>query len=201
MAIDFLQEIIRYLNINCSVVNCYYSNPMEGLFYLIFFPSIIVILFVYILSNAISVKATGDSHNGFRLLFGVAILIFIIMQGWFTVFVGLSKAWFIVTIVLLGLWVMFRSLFRGEEGGKGKFSTLTGEVGQRIGKKFKLKAYDKLGLMTADERIILKADEKGFDNLTSEEKEVVLALLGYSTPTSKGIKDLANQIRKKEGLK
>lgn len=114
MSLNILQEIIRYLNIDCSVVNCYYPNPIEGLFYLVFFPSIIIIIFVYILSDVAMKKITGGEHKSIKLLIAISVFTYIILQGWFTVFVSITNAWFIITIVFLGV-LVFISRFIGED--------------------------------------------------------------------------------------
>jgi hypothetical protein len=112
--VDILQAIIAFLNINCSVVTCYYANPLEGLFYLFFFPTVFLILLVYIISNA-ALQGEG-LPQGLRLLIGIAVYIFIILQGWFTFAVTLSRLWFILLPILGIIWFVMRH-FRGERRG------------------------------------------------------------------------------------
>ncbi len=124
--VDIIQMIIQFLNINCSVVSCYYANPLEGLFYLLFFPTIFIILFVYIISN--SVLRGAGLPQGLRLLIGIAVYIFIILQGWFTHAVWLSKLWFILLPLLGVIWFVMRHFGEGKrafpaiEGGLFKYA-------------------------------------------------------------------------------
>ncbi len=121
MAFELINFITELLRINCSTVNCTnYPTELEALFYVFFFPTVLVILFVFILSNAIVAKATDDpkGHKGLRFLFAIAIYIFIVLQGYFTFVVSLSKSWWIFTIILFGLWV-FVGRFIGKRSGGG----------------------------------------------------------------------------------
>lgn len=111
---NIIEELIKFLNIDCAQVNCYYPNPIEGLFYLIFFPTVFIILFIYILSAKV-VSHTGEPHKGLRLLVAISVYIFIIMQGWYTIFVSLSRVWYMILILLLGFWWFFK----GHGGGRG----------------------------------------------------------------------------------
>ena len=112
---DILQQLIDILGINCSLVNCYYPNPIEGLFYLVFFPSVFAILFIYVLSGSI-IRGSESFPKGLRLLIGISVFLFIIFQGWYTALVSISKLWFILIIILGGLWWFIKAHFG--EGGK-----------------------------------------------------------------------------------
>lgn len=141
MAFEVVTLVTELLRINCNTVECFnYPSEIEALFYILFFPTILVILFVFILSNAIIGKATDDpkGHKGLRFLFAIAIYIFIILQGYFTMVVSLSKGWWMFTILLFGLWVFIgRFIGKGKDGGKGGGLTrgalpgMTG-VGQKV---------------------------------------------------------------------
>ncbi len=115
---DILQQLIDILGINCSLVNCYYPNPIEGLFYLVFFPSVFAILFIYVLSGSI-IRGSESFPKGLRLLIGISVFLFIIFQGWYTALVSISKLWFILIIILGGLWWFIKAHFgeRGKAGG------------------------------------------------------------------------------------
>jgi hypothetical protein len=98
--------------------------PLGPLFYFLLFPSVFIILFVFILSGRMV-----HQHAGVRLLFGVTAFIFIIISGWYPVFLFLSEFWYMFAIMLIGLWV-FVKMFWGGGGGNGpKGSNMPGMGG------------------------------------------------------------------------
>jgi hypothetical protein len=127
--LNIIDQLIDLLNINCRYITCNYPNPLEGLFYLIFFPTVFIVLFIYILSGRV-LSAVGSDHQGLRLLVAVSVYIFIIMQGWYTLFISLSKMWYILIILLFGFWWFFRG-HKGGGGGKG--GALSGITGKGTG--------------------------------------------------------------------
>lgn len=128
---DILQMIIEFLRINCQMVNCYYPNPFEGIFYLILLPMVILIAFVYIIFWAV-IKIP---HTGIRLLIALVILVFIILQGWFNIFISFSWLW-VILIIIMGIWWSIRRKGPGEtvfggRGGGGKMPAAAGGLFQR----------------------------------------------------------------------
>jgi hypothetical protein len=118
-----LDIIIDVLKINCSVVQCSgYASDIEALFYLLFFPSVFIILFVYIVTGAI-INKIGGKAGGLRILISVALYAFIIFEGYYNLFVSLSRLWWLLLATLAGLWLFIRQIIHGggggAEGGKG----------------------------------------------------------------------------------
>lgn len=115
-----LQQFLCYGNTQMSQscvqeFNQYAYKPMEGIFYAVFFPILIMILFVYIAAGVM-----GSLHKGFRILIGVAFFAFIILQGWYYLFIIGAKWWFIDLFLLGILWFTIHSFTgRGAGGGKG----------------------------------------------------------------------------------
>lgn len=187
---DILQQLITILNINCSLINCYYTNPLEGLFYLVFFPSVFIILFIYILTGSVF-KGAGGVPHGLRLLIGIAVFLFLIFQGWYTAIVSISKLWFILVIILGGLWWFIRAHFGKKEvkpgGGLpavlGKYAgmpqrrfeaAVTGEK-----KTLKETIEEALGLMDAAIGSVKKGgdiEKSGFWNFYNQAREANKAL-------------------------
>ncbi|MFQ5648142.1 MAG: hypothetical protein ACE5FW_02800 [Candidatus Aenigmatarchaeota archaeon] len=112
--VDIMQLLIQVLNIDCSIVTCSYPTIWETLFYLIFFPTVFILLFVY----AVSQSLAGKLGVPFRLLIAIAIYIFIVLQGFFTFFVSLSPLWLWLIILIGFLWFIIRHITGGGEGGK-----------------------------------------------------------------------------------
>lgn len=129
---DILQMMIEFLRINCQLVNCYYPNPFEGIFYLILLPMVILIAFVYIIFWAV-IKIP---HTGIRLLIALVVLIFIILQGWFNIFITLSWLW-VILIIIMGIWWSIRrkgpgESFFGGRGGGGKMPAAAGGLLEKV---------------------------------------------------------------------
>ena len=128
-----LDIIIDTLRINCSVVQCTgYTSEIEALFYLFFFPTVFIILLVYILTNFIF-RGEGNTPRGLRLLVSVTLYAFIVMEGLYTMFASLSRFWWLFAVILIGLWAFIRHLIGGGSGGGGK-GNLPGLGGGALGK-------------------------------------------------------------------
>ena len=124
MAINILEQLIAFLNIDCNLVNCFnYQSDLHALFFVFFFPTVMLILFIYVLSRSLAEKLAGgqQTHKGLFLLLSVAFYIYIILQKWFTIFVGMTTTYFFGVIIFMGFTVFFlRHVFgRGNGGGGG----------------------------------------------------------------------------------
>jgi hypothetical protein len=113
--LSVIQQFLCYGSQPCiQEFNQYAYKPAEGIFYAVFFPIVVILLFVYIVSGAVgALKA-----KGFRILIGVAFFAFIILQGWYYFFILASKLWFLVLFLLGILWFGVHT-FTGREGGGG----------------------------------------------------------------------------------
>jgi len=134
--IDFFAEIFK---LDYSIVNEYASQgPLYQLFYLVFFPTIFIIFFIYITSRFVIY-----SHKGLRILISAAIYAFIVLQGYYKWFVFLSKFW-LFGIILLGL--LYMILRRGQEpspagsgGGGGHGKSLGSGAFEKISNRLTMK--------------------------------------------------------------
>lgn len=103
MATDILQMLADILKISPQVMNQYASaSPLEQLFYLLFFPMVFVIVFIYILTSRWMYE-----HKGLRILIAVAAMAFIVLQGFYNYFVIFSQWWFVGLLVLGVFWFLF----------------------------------------------------------------------------------------------
>jgi hypothetical protein len=111
MAADIFQFLIDILKISPNLVSEYAAQGVfYQIFYLFLFPTIFVIIFVWILTN----KIMGQ-HKGLRILLSVAVYAFIILQGYYTWFVMFSKYW-LVGLITLGFFYFIS--YRGGGGAK-----------------------------------------------------------------------------------
>lgn len=135
MAVDILTtlaELLCWENTQCMQLFTQYAyKPLEGLIYLVFFPTVFIILLIYLIVNRITAR------KGLNFLLGIAFYAFIIMQGWYGLVAQFGTAWYMLIIILLGVWAVFRTFFpqRGEGGGVRQrittFSKFGGELGKR----------------------------------------------------------------------
>ena len=110
----FLTETL--FKISPQVLNEYTRLPiLEQVFYLVFFPTLFLIVFVYILTSRWMAE-----HKGLRILIAAAVYAFIIFQGLYEWFVVLSKYWLFGLIGLGAFWFIFRP--KGSGGGGAKVS-------------------------------------------------------------------------------
>jgi len=133
MATDVFQFLVDILKINQNLVNEYASQgALYQMFYLFIFPAIFIIIFIWILTNRIM-----GEHKGLRILLSVGVYAFIILQGYYSWFVMLSKYWFFALLILGFLYFIS---YRGgggrgkgaqgmtSDGGKGVFGSLFDQV-------------------------------------------------------------------------
>jgi hypothetical protein len=119
---DFMELFMEIFKLDYSIVNEYASQGvLYQLFYLVFFPTLFIIFFIYITSRYVI-----HSHKGLRIVIAVAIYAFIVLQGLYKWFVFLSKFW-LFGIIFLG--VIYMIFNRGKEAppaGSGKGKLLDG---------------------------------------------------------------------------
>ena len=124
-----LDIVISFLNIDCSVVQCSgYGSDIEALFYLLFFPTVFIILFVYVVVGAVLDK-TGGKEGVLRLLVSVTMYAFIIFEGYYNLFVSLSKLWWLLLATLVGVWIFIRQFIQGGGNGGNSYSGFGGGRG------------------------------------------------------------------------
>jgi len=93
---DIIETIIEILCQQGTVSQCQqaiqdYPGVTQQMFFLVFFPSVFLILFVYILA-----KGVTSEHQKMKVLVAVAIYIFIIFQGWYYTGITLVIHWYII---------------------------------------------------------------------------------------------------------
>lgn len=119
MAVDIFQMLVDIFKISPSMVSKYASvTPLEQMFYLFFFPTLFIIILIYIM-----VSHWMSEHKGLSIMLAIAVYAFIIFQGFYSWFVFLSPYWLIMLLVLGGIWLFFRPKSGGASGmtaGKGK---------------------------------------------------------------------------------
>jgi len=124
MAVDIFEMLVDILKINQNLVYEYSSQgPLYQIFYLLFFPTLFIIVFIYFLSNAVM-----KEHRGLKLLIAVGVFAFIILQGYYSFFATISKYWLFGLLVLGFLYIISGKI----RGGGAKGMTLDSERGKGI---------------------------------------------------------------------
>jgi hypothetical protein len=130
---DYIQMLIEILRIDCNVVQCYYTNQIDAIFNLFFFPTVFILLIIYLILQYVLDEVRG----GLRLLISIALYAVIVINGLMTLFIPLSQFWWIILILIVGAWAFFfRLLFREKKGGsKGPLvgAMAGGAVGGMVG--------------------------------------------------------------------
>lgn len=92
-----------------------YPTVLEQTIYFFFFPTVFSILFVYVISDAVA----NNISKKFKVLIGVALFVFIVMQGWYHYMLILSRFWFFAIIILGGFYAIMNMGIRKSVGGGG----------------------------------------------------------------------------------
>ena len=168
-----------------------------------------IIVFIYLLST----KLFPD-QRGIRLLIGVAFLAFIILQGWYYIFMLLGKLWFITLIVLGFFWL---ALFGLRGGSKTSARGVPRGVTDGILAKLYKAGKDRAMGVTAVELSTLQADidtlrntEKGshgIDEITKRINSMLLQIqgdpikYGLNANQTKAMREEYNKICMQKGIK
>jgi len=116
MAVDLFDMLVQILQITPQLVNEYQAQgPIYQLFYLFFFPMVFIVLLIYIIMRRFS------DNRGISVLVGIAVLAFIVLQGWYTFFAYISRFWIFIVVILGFIWTFFyHREKKAAEGGKGR---------------------------------------------------------------------------------
>lgn len=94
------------------------GNPMVDIVQFFIIPTILLIVFVYVILDALPI--TNSMGNKTRFFFGVAIYLYIIVSGFFKVFAFLAGPYFLILIFVIGGIYFLARHFGGEDkGGHG----------------------------------------------------------------------------------
>lgn len=110
---DIFQLLVDILKITPQQVSQYAAQgPLYQMFYLFVFPTVFIIVFIYILSYR-----AMRYHAGLRVVIAMVVYAFIILGGYYKWFVILSGYW-LLGLILLGF--LFLLIGRGGESGGAK---------------------------------------------------------------------------------
>jgi len=104
---------------------------MGQLFYFLLFPTIFLIIFIYILSSSV-LKGDAGRMKMINFLIAAGVWIFIIINGYYALVLPVAKLWFFA-LPLLGVLYFFLRHWRGGGGGGGMSKAGVGGVVARSG--------------------------------------------------------------------
>ena len=161
--LQILQQFLCYGNSDCiNMFNSYTYKPMEGLFYLVLFPTVFIIIFIYLLA-----RRYFPDHRGLNLLISIVFFAFIILQGWYHIFMMLGQIWYIAVMILGILWVFLYGLL-----GKKNKPGAQGRTGLGVGGLLGKRAWARV---SGQEEALVKAIEADLDLLSKmspDDKEI-----------------------------
>ena len=108
-----------------------------------------------ILGSGIS-QRTGNTK--FTLLVSIAIFLFIIFQGWYHIFLNISRFWFIAVILLGGFWAVLHRMAPASGGGGNVSRGMKNAMGDFVRRKM-------LDIITKEEEDLRKKIEDRFKKL------------------------------------
>lgn len=129
MAVNLFDMLVQILQIRPELVNEYVAQgPIYQLFYLFFFPMLFIVLLIYVIMGRFS------DNRGLSILVGIAVLAFIILNGWYTFFAYLSRFWIFILVVIGLFWMWFYHKEKGpaEVRRSKAVSASLGGIGQQI---------------------------------------------------------------------
>jgi len=134
---EILRDFLCYGNTDCvRTFQDYASKPMEGIFYLVLFPTVFIIFMVYLSSDRLT-------HSPkIRLLIAMCLFAAVILQGWWYIATFIGRYWIFGAVVMGVFLVLGRGLFgKPKEGGAsartaGTFEGLGGALGRRLKSEF-----------------------------------------------------------------
>jgi hypothetical protein len=168
---DLIEMLAEILKIDPALVSQYSSQgPIQALFFLFFFPTLFLIIFVWVIGRKWGGKIFG-------LLISVAVYAFIVFQGWYTWFVWLSQFWIYLLIFLGFIWFITSRPGKGGGGqavqGRGFFTGLSTQVAGRAWKRVSGEEKDLVKTIEAQLKMLkdLKPGDRDLANLTKQIEE------------------------------
>ena len=145
MAVDIMQTLVEFLCPTYSAQNACQQfinqpvhqvmQPFGPLLYFLFFPSVFLILLVYI-GTSVLVRGQAAEHRGLRMLLAVAFFVFVVIQGLYPMMLIVGSLWFLLLPLLFILFFIIRHFSGG--GGGGMPSIGGGSLGSKMTERLKV---------------------------------------------------------------
>ena len=119
--VDILIDILcqQGTQSKCQQFIASYPDITQQLVWLVFFPTVFMLIFVYILASGVTRQLGEGGHKKFQTLLAIALCIFVVFQGWYHYTLTLSRFWFIAVIVVSGFFVLIHKMGGVNQEGSG----------------------------------------------------------------------------------
>ncbi|HLD57142.1 MAG TPA: hypothetical protein VJA47_02490, partial [archaeon] len=103
--LDIMQQIVNVLRVQDLASQ--YSSTLDKFLYTVFFPMILLLLIIYLLSARMF-----PNHKGLSILLGVSFLVFIMVYppesdySLYSAFAPIGTVWYAVVIIIGVLWIL-----------------------------------------------------------------------------------------------
>ena len=147
--------VAQFFRISPQLVSKYAAQgQIYQIFYLVFFPTLFILLFIYILTS----RGPIGLHRGFKILVSVAVYAFIILNGWYSYFVMMSEFWMFL-LILMGVVYFFwarggtkggqlaQAGGGGQARGRSVFGNISGQLANRLKKSATNELHDQESLI------------------------------------------------------
>jgi len=135
MAIDIMNTLVEMLCPTYSAAGACNNfinqpshqvlGPLGPLLYFLFFPTVFLIIFIYI-GTGVVLRGNVNKIRGMRVLLAVAFFVFIVLQGWYPMILWMGELWFFTLIIFFVLFFIVRMFTKGNGGGGGGMSGVGG---------------------------------------------------------------------------
>ncbi len=108
-----------------------YDNTIVQLLWFAFYPVVFILLFTFILAYSV----TEHTNKKFMTVIGVGIIMMIIIQGWWSIVLMVSKIWWFSLLILGGFYVFTHKMGMRRQGGsvgERQSSSIAGFVRSQI---------------------------------------------------------------------
>lgn len=176
MALDIMDALVNFLcptSQSAMACNQFISTPhhqvlapMGPFLYFFFFPTIFLIIFIYILSTSVLRGPTGRVM-GIRILIALGVYIFIIINGWYSIMLPLAELWFLLLPALGLLYFIFRHFTGGGGGGGGMPGISGGGAGGWVSR---IPGLGKLRQMEVDARTARREIQSAITNIENSKR-------------------------------
>lgn len=163
--VDFLDLLVQYLCPTSSAASSCQSfisshsstmPPFGQYIYFLFFPTVFLLLFLWIIFGAVI-----KGNKAIDLLGTIAVFVFIIIEGFYPIFLVLGELWIVFIFVLGFLYVITRR-FRKDSGKGGSMSISDGGISSGVAGMIGKKARS---AWTGEERALEKTVQARMDTL------------------------------------
>ncbi len=192
--IDILQQVLEVFRVQEFASQ--YSSTLDKFLYSIFFPMILLLILIYILTNRIF-----PTHKGLSVLLGVSFLIFIMVYppesdySLYSAFAPIGQVWYAFVVIIGILWVLLGRIWpsnRSGPSGGGRSSAVLEreEVSEGMIKKTK-RAYE-----ATSGKVVKQSERQITTNLAYMEN-----MINTKRAAGKNSKEIADLIKEFNGLR